>query len=435
MSFDLQLLLLLAVIIAASKLAGHVSRRFLRQPAVFGEILAGVVFGPSLLNIFGWPVFAGSAGTLQQITQALANIGVLLLMFIAGLETNLRQLRAVGTAAAWTAICGVVLPLGIGALTARLFGLSLSESFFIGAVLSATSVSISAQTLLELGRLASREGITILGAAVIDDVLGIIAFSLVIAFGVSHVSLPGMGHVSLSVTLAQDIAQSLGRPESVGALQILAVIVLMALFFALAVMIGLHGFTAILDWAERLHVSHPLPAAAVLLVFLFAVGADYFGQVAAITGAFLVGVFLARTRHAHAITQSIYPFTYALFVPIFFMSIGLTADLHALAHSNIVFVVAIILVAVLTKVLGCGFGARVSGFSTTESLRVGVGMISRGEVGLIIALAGLRSGVIDQSAYVAMIVMVVASTVITPVLLRLVFPPVAELEENPFEES
>ena len=401
---------------------------------MFGEILAGVLLGPSVLHLFAWPVFAGSGDALRQLVQVLANIGVLLLMFVAGLETDLRQLRTVGQAAAWTAVCGVLLPLGIGVFCARLFGLSLAEAFFIGAVLTATSVSISAQTLIELGQLASRAGVTILGAALIDDVLGILVFSLVVAFGASQMIPSGMGHPSLAAILAQALTHALGRPALLPVLQMLAVILLMALFFALAILIGRFGFAALLDWVECLHVSYALPAVALLLVFLFAVGADYFGQVAAITGAFLAGVFLARTRHAHTIIQSMLPFTYAFFVPIFFLNIGLTADLHMLTQGNGVFVLVIILVAVLTKVIGCGFGARVSGFSPLESLQVGVGMISRGEVGLIIALAGLQSGVIAQPIYVALVVMVVISTVVTPVFLRLTFPHTEVLGEEAYTE-
>jgi len=429
----LQFLLLIAIIIFVSKTAGHLGKRYLKQPVVFGEILAGLLIGPSLLNIFGWPIFQPPGDAYRHFLahgiQALAGFGVLLLMFIAGMETNLEQMRAVGKTALWAAIGGVILPFGLGTGVSLLFGLGLTEAVFIGAVLTATSVSISAQTLMELRRLNSKEGLTILGAAVIDDVLGIIILSFVIAF--THAGGGGAGVAKLSDLLAGGVSALIGIPTPV-ILSVSAVVLLMAAFFALAVWIALRGFAPLLALADRMHASYAVPAFTLLLMLLFAVGAEYFGQVAAITGAYLVGIFVARTRFRANVLRAIQPFTYAMFVPIFFMSIGLGADLRAMQGAW-GFALVIIIVAIVTKVAGCGLGAYLAGFTRRESARVGAGMVSRGEVGLIVAQVGLASAVITKAEYAPLILMVLATTVVTPVLLRLLFPRDAEAEAGVYE--
>jgi len=429
MNSELQLLLLLAIIIAVSKLASHLSDRYLHQPVVFGEILAGLLLGPTLFNIFGWPVFQAvnpESWRLHDHIEALAEIGVLLLMFIAGLETDLAQMRKVGATALWAAIGGVLLPLAGGIVISRLFGLGALESIFIGAVLTATSVSISAQTLMELGRLNSKEGSTILAAAVIDDVLGIIILSFVVAIAATR----GLGGET-QASLVGAITRLFGDGSVV--LHVVVVLVLMAAFFALVLTQTGRILGRVLVWADRLHASFMVPAAALVLIFLFAVGAEYIGQVAAITGAYIVGVFVAQTRYAKQIAHAIHPFTYALFVPVFFMSIGLNADARTLLHGNLWFTLTIVAVAVLAKILGCGLGARFTGFTTAEASRVGVGMISRGEVGLIVAQVGLASLIITRGQYAVLVIMVLVSTVITPVLLRLTFPRCQPVEAEVYE--
>jgi Kef-type K+ transport system membrane component KefB len=423
----LQFLLLIAIIIFVSKMAGHLSKRYLKQPVVFGEILAGLIIGPSLLNIFGWPIFMPPdpeyRAFLHHGVNTLAGFGVLLLMFIAGIETNLDQMRSVGKVAFWTAIAGVVFPLGLGTLTARLFGLGLAESIFIGAVLTATSVSISAQTLMELGRFKSKEGMTILGAAVIDDILGIIVLSFVIAFnGAPHGT--GTHFAKLSDTMATGLGALTGI-HAPAVLSVMMVVLLMAIFFAVAIWIASRGFGPLLAVVDRMHASYAVPAFALLLMLLFAVGAEYFGQVAAITGAYIVGIFVARTRFHEKILHAIQPFTYALFVPVFFMSIGLGADIHKM-QGGWLFTFVIIAVAIITKVFGCGLGALLTGFTRQEATRVGAGMVSRGEVGLIVAQVGLASMVISEAEYAPLVLMVLATTVVTPLLLRLAFPRVKE---------
>src|SRR5262245_26367895 len=401
MTHILQLLLLLALAIAAAKLAGWMATR-IGQPAVFGEILIGLVLGPTVLNVLGLPLFLpgveGEAGhaTLAAIMRDLSEIGVLLLMFVAGLETDLHEMRRVGRVAFWSAFGGVVLPLAGGAAIATAFGFPLYwEGIFIGTILTATSVSISAQTLMEIGALRTREGATILGAAVIDDVMGIIVLSLVVAL--AKASGGGMNWTALGV-----------------------VIVRVAGYFAAA--IAARRFLApLLRWSASLGVSQAVLAAALVVMFIYAWTAEYIGAVAAITGAYLAGVLIAQTEFKKDVDAGIHPLTYSMFVPLFFISIGLEANGRELGP-RAAFTLVLVLVAIVAKAAGCGAFARLFGFSTRESVRVGVGMISRGEVGLIVAGYGLANGLIGSDVFSASVLMVLVTTMVTPPLMRLVFP-------------
>jgi Kef-type K+ transport system membrane component KefB len=413
------MILLLAVIIAAAKFAGAMAQR-IGQPAVFGEILIGLILGPTVLNMLGWPVFAAhgaeTQGGLLRLTHDLAEIGVLLLMFIAGLETDVAEMRRVGKVAFWAAFGGVVLPMVGGAATAVAFGLPLFwEGIFIGTILTATSVSISAQTLMELGALRTREGATILGAAVIDDVMGILVLSLVVAFAKASgggVDIASIGWIALRITA----------------------------FFAIGVYAA-RWLPAMMRWGSGLGVSQGLLATVLVIALVYAWAAEYVGSVAAITGSYLAGVLIAQTPFKTKVDEGIHPLTYSMFVPIFFISIGLQANGRALG-SQALFTVTLIVVAIVTKALGCGLFARFFGFSTRESVRVGAGMISRGEVGLIVAGYGLANGIIGPDVFSASVVIVLVTTMVTPPLLRLTFPrrpkmemPVEETIAGPPEEA
>ena len=419
MSRELQLLLVLGIIITACKLAGHVSARYLHQPVVFGEILIGLLLGPSVLNLLHWTPFAANSAWLGDHLHVFASLGVLLLMFAAGIETDLDQVRKVSQTALWAAICGVILPLIAGFACCRLFGYNITESAFVGTVLVATSVSISAQTLMELRVMHSPEGMTILAAAVIDDVLGIIVLSVVVAFA-SAMGAGALHNTGLAATTSSRIASMTGLANG-PALGVGSVLLLMLSFFAVTLIVG-KKLPHIVKLADKLHSENTAAAGAMVLVLLFAVLAQVVGQVAEITGAYLVGVFLSQSKFRSEIEQSFKPIMHALFVPVFFANIGLGADVHLIDTAIMPFAAAIVAVALITKVVGCGIGSRVSGFNNQQSLRVGVGMISRGEVGLIVAQVGVTAGIIGQPQYAAMILMVLASTVVTPVLLRLVFP-------------
>jgi Na+:H+ antiporter len=368
---------------------------------VFGEILIGLLLGPTLLNVLAWPVFAPSGDTagapLLDLVRDLAQVGVLLLMFVAGLETDLVMMRHVGKVAFWSAFGGVVLPMIFGAMTAVAFGLPLYwEGIFIGAILTATSVSISAQTLLEIGGLRTREGSTILGAAVIDDVMGIIVLSLVVA-----------------------LAKTSGTTFDWASLGI--VMVRVTLYFTTAI-VARRLIPPVLRWASTLGVSQAVLSAGLVIMFTYAWAAESVGAVAAITGSYLAGVLIAQTEFKKDIDAGIHPLTYSIFVPLFFISIGLEANGRELGP-RAMFTVALVLVAIVTKAIGCGAFARLFGFSTQESVRVGVGMISRGEVGLIVAGYGLANGLIGSDVFSASVLMVLVTTMVTPPLMRLVFPP------------
>ncbi len=415
MSHLLQLLVLLALVIASAKLAGAAATR-IGQPAVFGEILAGLILGPTVLNVLGWGLFAAPAPlpglegavSLSGIVRDLADVGVILLMFIAGMETDLDEMRRVGKVAFWSAAGGVVLPLVGGAITARAFGLPmLWEAVFIGTILTATSVSISAQTLMELGALRSKEGSTILGAAVIDDVMGLLLLSVVVAF-------------------ARD-----GGTLDLGGL--LLILLRIGIFFAVAIFAG-RFLPALVAAADRLGVSQGLLGLVLVVTFIYAWGAEYVGQMAAITGSYVAGVLFARTPYKERIDQGVHPLTYSMLVPVFFVSIGLETNARELG-SDAAFTIVLIVVAIVTKAIGCAALAWLFGFTKKQSVRVGLGMISRGEVGLIVASYGLAHGIISRNVFSASVVMVLVSTMVTPLLLRLVFPAPHPLRPAVVEET
>ncbi len=417
----LQLLLLLVIIVFCAKAAGALSVRF-GQPAVFGEILIGLLLGPTAVDLLGLSIFQNGHATLGGTLKDLSELGVILLMFVAGLETDLDEMKRVGRAAFWAAAGGVVLPMLGGAWTARAFGYGWREAIFIGTVLTATSVSISAQTLMELKQLRSKEGSTILGAAVIDDVMGIIVLSFVVAFAAI-----GNPQAQAETSLPQWLARHLFNGNKMAELSL--VVVLMLVFFVVAIWFGRRYFDRLLERFARTPASQALLAGAVGLALLYAFIAQYVGQVAAITGSYLAGVLITRTRFKDKVNEGIHPLTYSLLVPVFFISIGLETNGRELLadRSKLWLMLAILAVAIVGKVVGSGLGARWCGFTNQEALRVGVGMISRGEVGLIVAGVGLTSGVIGPSVFSIMVIMVLVTTMVTPLLLRLVFPRVEEV--------
>jgi Kef-type K+ transport system membrane component KefB len=372
------MLLPLAGILLGAKAAAQISHR-LGLPAVFGELLIGLALGPSLL---GW-----LAPT--EMLRLLADIGVILLMFMAGLETDMVAMRQVGKAATLTAVGGVLLPLFGGMAVGMAFGLAWRHALFLGAVLTATSVSISAQTLRELGRLRSREGATILSAAVIDDVLGVVVFALVM-------SLSGEGNLLLTI----------GK---------------MVLFFPIAWFVGDRVVPVLVRWERHMHHREASLALLLGLVLIYAWAAEALGSVAAITGAYLLGVVVARhTDESHIVHSGTSAVGYAFFIPIFFINIGLQARAEGLIAAPLLTGVLIVL-AIFTKIVGGGAGAWLGGFKARSSVQVGVGMISRGEVALVIAGAGLAGGLLDANIFSVLIVVTLATTLVTPPLLRLAF--------------
>jgi len=361
---------------------------------------------------------------LEEVIKVLAELGVLFLMFMAGLETDLALMKRVGKAALFAAIGGIIAPFFLGFLVTVLLipAFGIYTAIFAGTILCATSVSISAQTLKELHALRSKEGTTILGAAVIDDVLGIILLSLVIAFNPVKVA-GASSHSKMYEVISNWITGGMAlEGTAASVVGIVVLIISMLLFFFIFYMFGAKYFEKILAWAGRLPVSEPKLALAIGIGLFFAWAAEYVGAVAAITGTYLAGVLMAQTSHRHEIENKLGILTYSFFVPIFFINIGLEANARDLGGGMLFYTVMICLMAVIGKIVGSLVGARMAGFSFIESLRVGSGMVSRGEVGLIVASVGLSAGIIAKDIFSVMVVMVIFTTLVTPIILRFVFP-------------
>ena len=311
--------------------------------------------------------------------------GIILLMFIAGMETDMKQMRQVGVAAFVSASAGVVVPFVVGTAFSYALGYSLPMSLFLGTLLTATSVSISAQTLKELGKLHTKEGTTILGAAVIDDVLGLIVLSVILAF-----------------TLGQNPLWSILK---------------MALYFPIAYLLGHYGFPLLSRWlALEARIGFVFA-----LVLLYAWSAEELGSVAAITGAYIAGILVSRTEMRAWVHDGLSKIGYSFFIPLFFVYVGVEANFHGVAHFSPLFLLSFIGIALATKVIGCGGGALLCRFRPMEALTVGVGMISRGEVALITATIGLQAGLITTSLYSVVILITLVTTLVTPLLLKLVY--------------
>lgn len=400
MNTSLQILLSIAVIIVAAKLAGALVGR-MGLPVVLGELLAGVFLGPTVLNIWQLSVFIHPVGSAEvstaEIFRVLAEIGVVLLMFVAGLETDTSMMKKTVSAAFWAAAGGVVLPMAAGALLARKFGFSWPEAVFLGTILTATSVTITAQTLMNLGQLRSKAGSTILGAAVIDDVLGLVVLSLVIA-GVQ--AAPGQGYSSQ---------------------HLLIMVLKMAVCLITMFWFGPPAVRWVLQRAGKMHGHHTEIASALTITFLMAFGAQWFGGMAAITGAYLSGLLVSMTSSQQTVSQQLRPMIDAFFAPMFFVSIGLEINARHIGN-GIGFFLVLLLIAIAGKIVGCGLGALTNGFSARESWTVGVGMIPRGEVGLITASIGLSAGLVTRNVYMQVVLLVLITTLVTPPLLHLLFP-------------
>ena len=389
MSVFLQLAFLIAVILVAAKAAGYLSVR-LGQPSVLGELLVGILLGPSLLDILHLPFITGHLG---ETIKELGELGVLLLMFIAGLELHLDELTRNTKVSAYAGIMGVLAPVALGTGTGLLFGLHWDESLFLGFTLGATSVSISAQTLMELKMLRTRVGLGLLGAAVFDDVMIILLLSIFLAV----------------IT---------GGTSVVGILWILAK---MVIFLGVSTAFGLYVLPKLVRIIRRLPISQGVLSLAMVIMLFYGVAAEVVGGMAAITGSFLAGLMFARCDEKERLEQGILALAYGLFVPIFFVSIGLAVNLRDMQGEILLLTGAIILMAIISKMFGSGLGARWAGFSWRESWQLGAGMVSRGEVGLIVANVGIGAGLVSGGEFSAIVGMVLVTTIVTPPMLRALF--------------
>jgi Kef-type K+ transport system membrane component KefB len=381
---------ILIVILLAAKLAGELFER-LGQPAVLGELVAGVIVGSSVLGI----VPVDPADPYGSIVHVMAEIGVAILLFEIGLETDLREMFRVGSAAVTVAIVGVVLPFFFGYLFWHLYqgGASL-VAIFVGATLTATSVGITARVLTDIGKINTSEARIIIGAAVIDDILGLLILAVV-------EGLASTGHVSL-----------LGVAELLG---------LAVGFLAVAMAIGLTTARWLFELVNRMRVRGVLVTVALVFALLLAYLADLVG-LAPIVGAFAAGLILSRTNQFDTIVEQIKPVA-DVFTPIFFVSIGAAVDITILDprvpanHSILVIGAALFVVAVLGK-LASGF---VVFWKKLNRLAIGAGMVPRGEVGLIFAQLGLLGGILTQDVFSAILIMVMGTTLITPPILKPLF--------------
>jgi Kef-type K+ transport system membrane component KefB len=375
-----RILLALFVMLAAATIMAEVFER-LRQPAVVGEILAGVIIGPSLLGLVA----------PSDLLTILAEIGVIFLLFMVGLETKPQTIFAVGRRALMVGVLGVVLPFVAGYFIAVWWGGSFAEAMFIGAAMVATSVGITARVLGSMGLLDTETARIILGAAVIDDILGLIILSLV-----SAVSKGSVSYTGLPITAGSAI-----------------------LFTAFVALIGSRIFTRIAPAIDKLRLSRPFFNIGLILCFGLSVASIYVG-VAAIIGAFLAGMALAEATEdntaMHRLTSGITEFL----VPFFLVNIGMQLDLSIFRDMSVVALAIVITVAaVLTKFVGCALGA--TGMTRREMAQVGVGMVPRGEVGIVVAQIGLGLGVIEAHFFGSVLFMAVATTLIAPPLIKLLY--------------
>lgn len=376
----------LAIIIIAAKLLGLAAKK-MKAPQVVGQIAAGLLIGPSVLGLVGQSDFI----------VMLAEIGVVLLMFSAGLETNLRELVKSGPIALSIACAGVFVPMAMGwALYGCFFGFAPigSDEFFrglfIGTIMTATSVSITVQTLRELGHLKSKVGTIIVSSAIIDDVIGIIVLTFVIGFKSAD-----------------------AKP--------LDVVVKTALFIAFSFVVGFLIYLLFKLLDKRFFHHRMIPIFGLALCFFMAYCAEKFFGIADITGAYVAGIILCNLRDAEYIAGKMDISSYMLFGPVFFASIGLKTNFDGFTLNLLWFSLAFVAVAMVAKVIGCGLTSKLWKFNTKDSLKVGVGMMTRGEVALIVAQKGLAVGMVSPEYFTSVILLILCSSVVSPILLKLLY--------------
>lgn len=376
----------LAIIILAAKFMGLVAKKC-KAPMVVGEIIAGLLIGPCLLKLV----------QPSDFISQMAEIGVILIMFSAGLETNLKELKKSGPVALLIACVGVLVPLIGGAvLYMAVHGFAgpgtdeFFEALFIGCIMTATSVGITVETLREMGYLSDRVGQTIVSAAIIDDVIGIIVLTFVLGL--------------------KDPSSSIGTTLfKTGA------------FLVLSLIFGYVVYLLVKKIDARYPHTRRIPIIGLGLCFIMAYVAEKYFGIADITGAYIAGIILCNIRDASYIDRKVSINSYMIFAPVFFVSIGLKTDFSRIDSGMLLFSAAFVVVAMVTKVIGCGLTARCVKFHWIDCLKIGVGMMTRGEVALIITNKGLNLGVIDSSYFTAVILLIIISSISVPIFLKLLY--------------
>lgn len=375
----------LALILISTKLLGLITKR-VRMPQVVGALLAGVILGPAVLNVL----------SETEFIQQLAELGVIVLMFTAGLETDINQLKKTGKASFIIAVLGVIIPLIGGFFIASIFNKGADsnivlQNVFIGIILTATSVSITVETLKEMGKLSTRAGNAILGAAIIDDILGIVALTL---------------------------TTSLADP-SINVLLVLGKIVMFFIFAGLSGYLFHWAFIK-LDERYQRDLRRFVIIAFVFCLLLSFIAEEFFG-VADITGAFIAGLVISDSNRTKYLNSRFETLSYMLLSPIFFASIGIKVELTTMTKSIFIFAILLLLIAIISKIIGCGLGAKLCHYSNSEAIQIGTGMVSRGEVALIIANKGIAMGLMLPEFLAPVVIVVVVTTIVTPILLKIAF--------------
>lgn len=375
-------LLSIAIILISTKILGDVTNR-VNLTQVVGALLAGVLLGPSCLGLI----------TETDFLAKTAEIGVILLMFTAGLDTDINEMKKNSAACLAAAVMGVILPLIAGTACYYFFLIPGSRSYneilkavFVGVALTATSVSITVEALREMGKLDGKVGSAILGAAVIDDIIGIIVLTLVISMKDSGISVSGI---------------------------LIKILLYGVTMLALGYLINRFH-----DSIDRNLGKRRITTYIVAACFIVSYATETFFGIADITGAYLLGLFFSQHRVKKEVARKITVPSYLFFSPIFFASVGLKVELESLTAKMFVFSLLLIAAAFAAKVIGCALGAKICGFTVRESVQVGVGMVSRGEVALIMAQKGFAVGLVDAAIFPPIVLMVIATTVITPIVLR-----------------
>ncbi|CUQ05648.1 sodium:proton antiporter [Clostridium baratii] len=386
----------IAIILLSTKVFGLISQK-LKMPQVVGALFAGVILGPAVLNILHETEFI----------HQMAELGVIVLMFTAGLEADVNELKKTGKAATVIAILGVLVPLLGGFLVSYIFSEgrgavdtnALLQDIFVGVILTATSVSITVQTLKELGSLNSRAGNTILGAALIDDILGIIILTIITS----------LADTSVNIYL---------------------VFIKIVLFFVFAILFAIVFKKVFKIWADKYNgdVRRFAITSFVICLLLSFIAEEVFG-VADITGAFIAGLIISNNKKSEYIDSRFETLSYMLLSPIFFASIGIRVEITGMNLDTIIFTVILLIIAILTKIIGCALGAKLCKYSIHESVQIGAGMVSRGEVALIVANKGIAVSLINTSFLTPIVIVVVITTVITPILLEIAFSREKKIDE------
>ena len=387
---DPQLFLIIALILLSTKVFSIFMRK-VHLPQVVGALLAGVILGPAVFGLI----------EPSETLIAVAEFGVIFLLFAAGMETDFRELRKSLKASLLVSILGIVIALGGGFIAAFAFGNPTFESFFIGVVIASMSTSITVETLMEMGKLKTKSGTTIMGASLFDDIIVIIMLAIIMGRGEGEFSIGAMGILVIKIVL----------------------------FFALAVGAGYFISKLFNFMHSKYGAKKRLSIFAIAYCFILAYLAEVFG-LADITGAYLAGIAFCSTRCVDYLETKTHELSYMFFTPVFLAGIGLHISFDGITGNIILFTLLLTVVAIVSKVIGCGLGAKLSGFGNRESLQVGAGMVARGEVSFIVAGKGIVAGYINPQLFPSVIIVVLITVLITPFLLKAAYGRGAEEVES-----